>query len=79
MGLALRVLEEWQVQQIVAIRAIRRLACVAFVALASLSLSACQPAGDPINSPYADGEEHENTLFTAFTQRSPRYLDPARS
>lgn len=34
---------------------------------------------DPINSPYADKAENENTLFTAFTQRSPRYLDPARS
>ena len=79
MGLALRVLEEWQVRQIIALRAFRRSACVAFVMLATLALSACQPAGNPINSPYADGEEHENTLFTAFTQRSPRYLDPARS
>lgn len=79
MGLALSVLEERQVQQIVTVQVLSRSACAAFVVLASLALSGCQPAGDPINSPYADGAEHENTLYTAFTQRSPRYLDPARS
>lgn len=44
-------------------------------------VAGCQPAGDrdPINSPYASGAERDNTLYTAFTQRSPRYLDPARS
>jgi ABC-type transport system substrate-binding protein len=33
----------------------------------------------PINSPHAEGAEQTNSLFTAFTQRSPKYLDPARS
>jgi ABC-type transport system substrate-binding protein len=46
-------------------------------------ISACELqtglGGDPINSPYHAGAESTNTLFTAFTQRSPRYLDPARS
>ena len=34
---------------------------------------------DPVNSPYASGHETDNTLYTAFTQRSPKYLDPASS
>ena len=33
----------------------------------------------PINSPYVAGAEQRNVLYTAFTQRSPKYLDPARS
>lgn len=33
----------------------------------------------PINSPYPAGASATNTLFTAFTQRSPKYLDPASS
>jgi ABC-type transport system substrate-binding protein len=32
-----------------------------------------------INSPYVAGAEKQNVLYTAFTQRSPKYLDPARS
>lgn len=32
-----------------------------------------------VNSPYPAGAEQTNTLFTAFTQRSPKYLDPASS
>lgn len=54
-------------------------ACVAsafFVALLFLSQVA---VATPINSPHADGAEQTNTLFTAFAQRSPKYLDPARS
>jgi ABC-type transport system substrate-binding protein len=41
----------------------------------------CGPQGveSPINSPYAAGAETKNVLYTAFTQRSPKYLDPARS
>lgn len=42
-------------------------------------LTACQPESQPINSPYEDGAALQNNLYTAFTQRSPRYLDPARS
>ncbi len=33
----------------------------------------------PVNSPYKAKAEQSNTLFTAFTQRSPKYLDPASS
>lgn len=33
----------------------------------------------PVNSPYAQQEVQENVLYTAFTQRSPKYLDPASS
>jgi len=45
------------------------LACVGAAAL----LAACN------NSPYSDGLEKTNTLFTAFSERSPRYLDPTAS
>ena len=31
------------------------------------------------NSPYPVGAERENTLYMAFTERSPRYLDPTSS
>lgn len=31
------------------------------------------------NSPYPDGVEKTNTLFSAFSERSPRYLDPTAS
>ena len=40
-------------------------------------LAACSPK--PVNSPYARGHEQENILYTAFSQRSPKYLDPASS
>lgn len=40
-------------------------------------LAGCSPS--PVNSPYAQGDETENVLYTAFVQRSPKYLDPARS
>lgn len=45
------------------------------------TLTGCGPQGieSPINSPYAAGAETKNVLYTAFTQRSPKYLDPARS
>jgi ABC-type transport system substrate-binding protein len=46
---------------------VRRLAAIA---TAALLLAACS------NSPYADGEPAGNTLFTAFTERSPKHLDP---
>jgi ABC-type transport system substrate-binding protein len=53
---------------------------VAGVACATL-LGACTPGkdGTPLNSPYAAGAQRDNTLYTAFTQRSPKYLDPASS
>ena len=36
-------------------------------------------ADSPINSPYSRGAEQRNTLYTAFSQRSPKALDPAKS
>jgi ABC-type transport system substrate-binding protein len=33
----------------------------------------------PINSPYPAGAESQDTLYTAFTRNSPKYLDPASS
>lgn len=50
--------------------------CVGLMAV--LALSACQPR-QAINSPYAEGAEAENTFYTAFASRSPKYLDPASS
>lgn len=47
------------------------------LALALALLAGCSPS--PVNSPYAQGDETENVLYTAFVQRSPKYLDPARS
>ncbi|MDO9026017.1 ABC transporter substrate-binding protein [Zwartia sp.] len=43
--------------------------------LCAVLLTGC----DQTNSPYVAGAERENALYTAFTQRSPKYLDPARS
>lgn len=34
---------------------------------------------EPVNSPYSRGLEYENVMYTAFTQRSPKFLDPASS
>ncbi|MGP1613585.1 MAG: ABC transporter substrate-binding protein, partial [Pollutimonas bauzanensis] len=46
-------------------------------ALAVALLAGCSPG--PVNSPYAQGREGDNILYTAFAQRSPKYLDPAKS
>lgn len=40
-------------------------------------LSACSRT--PVNSPYERDRISENVLYTAFSQRSPKYLDPASS
>src|SRR3546814_6913639 len=45
--------------------------------VSGLALAGC--TRDPINSPYETGALAENTLYTAFVKRSPKYLDPARS
>src|SRR5690606_19656410 len=45
--------------------------------LCLVGLAAC--SSEPVNSPYPEGVESQNTLFTAFTQRSPKHLDPASS
>lgn len=49
--------------------------------LSGALLAGCGPEGieSPINSPYPHGAEKDNVLFTAFAQRSPKFLDPARS
>lgn len=47
------------------------------VLLAATLVAAC--TAGPVNSPYAQGETDQNVLYTAFSQRSPKYLDPARS
>ena len=39
----------------------------------ALSVAACN------NSPYPVGAADSNTLYTAFNERSPRYLDPTSS
>lgn len=51
---------------------------IVLLALVVMGLAGCD-GQEPINSPYAAGAERANTLYTAFTQRSPKYLDPARS
>ena len=47
--------------------------CLAVSALVALVAGGCN------NSPYWSGAERENTLFYAFTERSPRSLDPTQS
>lgn len=47
-------------------------------ALSIAALTACS-SDSPINSPYTSGAQQENTLYTAFVQRSPKFLDPASS
>ncbi len=42
-----------------------------------LLLAGCSP--QPVNSPYPEQRLSENVLTTAFSQRSPKYLDPASS
>lgn len=47
-------------------------------ALCAAALAGCGQES-PINSPYPSGAEKDNTLYTAFTRNSPKYLDPASS
>ena len=49
------------------------------VCLLTLTASGPQGIDSPINSPYPSGAENRNVLYTAFTQRSPKFLDPAKS
>jgi len=42
----------------------------------ALLLVAC---GQVVNSPYESGAQSSNTFFTAFQERSPKYLDPTAS
>ncbi len=49
-------------------------------ALAALALLVLLPACDRVtNSPNESGAEKTNTVFTPFTERSPKYLDPTSS
>ena len=57
-------------------RALKRLWAAAM--LLSLALAGCSQES-PINRPYPSGAESQNTLFSAFVKRSPKYLDPASS
>lgn len=43
----------------------------------ALLLAGC--TNEPVNSPYPRDDAARNVLHTAFTQRSPKYLDPASS
>lgn len=56
----------------------RRLWRIAAVAIVAGLVAACTP-DTPVNSPYPAGAMKENTLYTAFVKRSPKYLDPASS
>lgn len=53
-------------------KGVRALALL-FVLVPPLLLSGCN------NSPHPRGAERENTLYMAFAERSPRYLDPTSS
>lgn len=57
-------------------RALKRLWATAMLLL--LALTGCSQES-PINSPYPSGAEGQNTLYSAFVKRSPKYLDPASS
>ncbi len=47
--------------------------------IAGFALALCAGLAGCNNSPHADGLEKTNTLFSAFSERSPRYLDPTAS
>src|SRR5690606_17352805 len=72
LGMALPMLAE---ATVLTARVLCRMGAASLLALAMLA--GC--SRDPVNSPYAQGGETENVLYTAFTQRSPKYLDPASS
>lgn len=55
-----------------------KLSRIVFMVMLLVGLMGCD-SKEPINSPYVSGALAENTLYTAFTQRSPKFLDPARS
>ena len=57
--------------------ALKRLWAAAMLLL--LALAGCSQESSPINSPYPSGAEGQNTLYSAFVKRSPKYLDPASS
>jgi ABC-type transport system substrate-binding protein len=49
------------------------------LAVSVLALVAMAGCSRVTNSPHASGAEKTNTIFTAFTSRSPKYLDPTSS
>jgi ABC-type transport system substrate-binding protein len=48
-------------------------------AIALLALAALAGCDRVTNSPHPRGAEKTNTIFTSFTERSPKYLDPTSS
>lgn len=44
-----------------------------------LVLAGCSKSDSPMNSPYPTGAMRQNTLYTAFGNTSPKYLDPVSS
>lgn len=48
-------------------------------ALGAIALVIATACSEVTNSPYASGAEGGNTFFTAFQERSPKYLDPTAS
>jgi ABC-type transport system substrate-binding protein len=48
-------------------------------ALGAIALVIATACSEVTNSPYASGAEGGNTFFTAFQERSPKYLDPTSS
>lgn len=80
MGLALRLLAKGQMLTVLpsasilcARRAARWLTALGLAIL----MGAC--TRDAVNSPYEGDAAGRNVLYTAFAQRSPKYLDPASS
>ena len=61
----------------------RRLVLVASLACVAVAGAACSSGNPdertPLNSPYTADAQRENAMYTAFTQRSPKYLDPTSS
>ncbi len=58
---------------------LQRLLMVAGVALLAACTSGDSDHRTPLNSPYAADAQRQNVMYTAFTQRSPKYLDPTSS
>ncbi|HEY9280568.1 MAG TPA: ABC transporter substrate-binding protein [Eoetvoesiella sp.] len=65
-----------EASQVLSLRAVRYGFCLMVLIILLLS-AGCSPR--PINSPYGQSAVQENVLYTAFAQRSPKYLDPASS
>src|SRR5690625_5093693 len=76
MGMALSLLPISTMRLITTRQRVTALRRILGLLLVWLIAGCCQEA---VNRPYTLQDAQSNTLFTAFTQRSPKYLDPARS